>query len=461
MVKSAGRHSTRRRSGRSTRKDASTATSSGTRRRARSCRAMSARRRRRRSRRGRSARKVGPSGPSMGGFFTRLRRAARQALADWTRPRQGRARRRRSAPPRPAGVERNLVVTLWDWGSPIDGRSDNVAGDTRIADGQRQRSDLRRRRNDRSADHARSGRTPGEEHQGPDRGAAADRRRSMPRRLVPSGARTCGSARPTSAARQSTPTASCGWPCRMRDARSSRRSARRARTCSPPTTRCAPAAGKSRSTTRRPTSYEHVDTCFNADHNMFDANNNIYFGMNGAVGWIDVNAWEKTHDAEQSQGWCPAVLDTNGDGRSRRAGPSRISRSTRPRITGSTSAATRWRSIRRTAACGAPASAGRQALMRLERGIQPADDVQGRVLRAAADEPAPPAFGSGGVEVDHHGRRVAELARERALLRVRSEQVQVDTGPKATGQSCPEGWTFYRRTIRRSNAPVPSRTRAI
>ena len=37
-----------------------------------------------------------------------------------------------AAPPRPTGVERNLVITLWDWGSPIDGRSDDVAGDTRI-----------------------------------------------------------------------------------------------------------------------------------------------------------------------------------------------------------------------------------------------------------------------------------------------------------------------------------------
>ena len=23
------------------------------------------------------------------------------------------------------------MISLWDWGSPIDGRSDNVAGDTR------------------------------------------------------------------------------------------------------------------------------------------------------------------------------------------------------------------------------------------------------------------------------------------------------------------------------------------
>ena len=100
--------------------------------------------------------------------------------------------------------------------------------------------------------------------------------------------------------------------------------------------------------------YEYVDTCFNADHNMFDANNNIYFGMNGAVGWIDVNAWDKTHDAEASQGWCPAVLDTNADGKITQGCP--ISRSIRRKITASSSAATRWPSIPRTAACGAQGS---------------------------------------------------------------------------------------------------------
>ena len=35
----------------------------------------------------------------------------------------------------------------------------------------------------------------------------------------------------------------------------------------------------------------------------------------GSIGWIDVNTWDKTHDAEASQGWCPAVLDTNNDGK--------------------------------------------------------------------------------------------------------------------------------------------------
>ena len=57
-----------------------------------------------------------------------------------------------------------------------------------------------------------------------------------------------------------------------------------------------------------------IDSCFAADHNHFDDKGAIVFGQNNAIGWVDTVAFDKTHDAQASQGWCPAVLDTNGDG---------------------------------------------------------------------------------------------------------------------------------------------------
>ncbi|PYQ68705.1 MAG: hypothetical protein DMG01_30380, partial [Acidobacteria bacterium] len=57
-----------------------------------------------------------------------------------------------------------------------------------------------------------------------------------------------------------------------------------------------------------------IDSCFAADHNHFDDKGSIVFGQNNAIGWIDTVVFDKTHDARASQGWCPAVLDTNGDG---------------------------------------------------------------------------------------------------------------------------------------------------
>jgi hypothetical protein len=64
--------------------------------------------------------------------------------------------------------------------------------------------------------------------------------------------------------------------------------------------------------------WSHINTCFSADHNQIGADNLLYFGVGGgaaAIGWVDINTWDKTHDAEASQGWCPGIMDTNGDGK--------------------------------------------------------------------------------------------------------------------------------------------------
>ncbi|PYR34737.1 MAG: hypothetical protein DMF90_16155, partial [Acidobacteria bacterium] len=73
--------------------------------------------------------KYGPSGPSMFTFFQRFG-DHRKAFADWT-DRIAKGEAPTTAPPRPAGVQRNLVISLWDWGSPIDGRADSASADLR------------------------------------------------------------------------------------------------------------------------------------------------------------------------------------------------------------------------------------------------------------------------------------------------------------------------------------------
>ena len=50
----------------------------------------------------------------------------------------------KAKPPRPQGVERNVVLTLWDWSDPKLYLHDLIATDRRKPDGQRQRQDLRR-----------------------------------------------------------------------------------------------------------------------------------------------------------------------------------------------------------------------------------------------------------------------------------------------------------------------------
>ena len=37
--------------------------------------------------------------------------------------------------------------------------------------------------------------------------------------------------------------------------------------------------------------------------------------MRARSGWINTRVYDETHDIAKAQGWCPGVLDTNGDGK--------------------------------------------------------------------------------------------------------------------------------------------------
>ncbi len=61
-----------------------------------------------------------------------------------------------------------------------------------------------------------------------------------------------------------------------------------------------------------------IDTCFGTHHLQFaeDANDTLYFSGGGnVIGWINTKLYDQTGDERISQGWCPTVLDTNGDGK--------------------------------------------------------------------------------------------------------------------------------------------------
>ena len=62
-----------------------------------------------------------------------------------------------------------------------------------------------------------------------------------------------------------------------------------------------------------------LDTCFSTHHLQFaeDTNDTLYFSAaaGAEVGWINTKLYDETGDERISQGWCPQVIDTNGDGR--------------------------------------------------------------------------------------------------------------------------------------------------
>jgi hypothetical protein len=64
--------------------------------------------------------------------------------------------------------------------------------------------------------------------------------------------------------------------------------------------------------------YSLIDTCFGTHHPQFgyDADDTLWFSGTGPVaGWVNTKTWDETGDPAKAQGWAPWVLDTNGNGK--------------------------------------------------------------------------------------------------------------------------------------------------
>ncbi|MGE0035972.1 MAG: carboxypeptidase regulatory-like domain-containing protein [Xanthobacteraceae bacterium] len=64
--------------------------------------------------------------------------------------------------------------------------------------------------------------------------------------------------------------------------------------------------------------YSFIDTCFGTHHPQFgyDADDTLWLSGTGPVaGWVNTKTWDETGDAQKSVGWFPFVLDLNGNGK--------------------------------------------------------------------------------------------------------------------------------------------------
>jgi hypothetical protein len=187
-----------------------------------------------------------------------------------------------------------------------------------------------------------------------------------------------------------------------------------------------------------------ISTCFPTHHVILaeDANNTLWFSSGvtgpGAFGWINRKMFEETGDEVRSQGWSPFVLDTNGNGkRDAFVEPNQ------------------------------PADAARDTRVAANLysvGFNPKDGsiwgtqlgYPGRVVRVApgADpthtaltevfEPPFPGYGPRGGDIDRNGVFWSSLASGHLGKFDRSKCKGPLNGPNATGKHCPEGWTLYR-----------------
>jgi len=380
---------------------------------------------------------VGPSGRGMEANFKRMG-AQRKAFADWSDRIAAGAYPK--APPRPTGVERNLVISMWDWAMPTSRRSDVAVTDERtptfnangLVYGSIQGSDilavLNPRENATTQIRIPSNAPPIDTDTPPSPFWGTEKiwqRSSDPRSVVMD-----RHGRVWVTARTRDPRAQ---PAFCKDGSTNKFA------------KYFPLAGPNARQIElydpKTGQFTMVDSCFAADHNHFDDKDTLVFGQTNAIGWLDTAAFDKTHDAAASQGWCPAVLDTNGDGH--------ITEWTEPN-----QPVDPTKDHRIQFGCYADAinpidgswwcsgiGARDKTLVRLERGPNPPETCKAEVYVPPPDKMPLP--GSGGVAIDSKGVVWQNWRGAHEILSFDRRKCKVLNGPNATGQHCPEGWTVY------------------
>jgi hypothetical protein len=187
-----------------------------------------------------------------------------------------------------------------------------------------------------------------------------------------------------------------------------------------------------------------ISTCFQTHHLIFaeDANHTLWTSTGvtgpGAFGWLDRKMYEETGDEVKSQGWTPFILDTNGNGKrdeyvepdqpvdpakDKRVHVSMYSVVVNP-VDGSV-----WGT-----SLGVPGY-----VVRVSPGADPTHTAITEIY-----QPTLPGYGPRGGDIDRNGIYWASLASGHLASFDRTKCKGPLNGPHATGNHCPEGWTYHR-----------------
>ena len=188
-----------------------------------------------------------------------------------------------------------------------------------------------------------------------------------------------------------------------------------------------------------------ISTCFPTHHLIFaeDANNTLWLssgsGGNNVIGWVNSAVYDKTGDEELAQGWTPFIIDANGNGKrddytepnqpldpnkDRRVNVNLYSVGVNP-VDGSV-----W---------GTAPAAMPGYVVRVAPGADPTHTALAEIY-----EPPMPGYGPRGGDIDRNGVFWVSLASGHLGRFDRSQCKGPLNGPKAvTGKHCPEGWTLY------------------
>ena len=188
--------------------------------------------------------------------------------------------------------------------------------------------------------------------------------------------------------------------------------------------------------------YTFIDTCFQTHHLQFgfDKDETLWTSGGGpVVGWFNTKVFDETGDAEKAQGWTALVLDTNGNGKRDAAVEPKdaVDPQKDKRIEGGFYAimpspvdGSVWGTV--------GVFAGKGAIVRLD----PGNDPPATALAEIYNVPAP-YFGPRGADIDSTGVVWVSLGSGHLGSFDRKKCKGPLNGPNATGGQCPEGWSFY------------------
>ena len=186
-----------------------------------------------------------------------------------------------------------------------------------------------------------------------------------------------------------------------------------------------------------------ISTCFPTHHLNFasDANQTVWTSSGvagaGVIGWLNRKMFEETGDEVESQGWTPFVLDTNGNGKrddyvdpNQPVDPSKDKRLAINIYSVAISPAdgSVWGTV-----LGYPGAVAR---------VNPGPDPTHTAITEIYEPPAP-GFGPRGADIDRDGVFWVSLASGHLGSFDRRKCKGPLNGPNATGKHCPEGWTLH------------------
>ena len=189
-----------------------------------------------------------------------------------------------------------------------------------------------------------------------------------------------------------------------------------------------------------------ISTCFPTHHLVFaeDANHTLWTSAggpaSGVVGWLNRKMFEETGDEQKSQGWTPLILDTNGNGKrdewvepDQPVDPSKDKRVVAAYygVAVSPVDGSIWGSSQ-----GFPSS-----VVRLNPGANPSETALAEIYEVPLDAGA---YGIRGMDIDRNGVVWSSLSSGHLASFDRRKCKGPLNGPNATGKHCPEGWMLYK-----------------